>query len=325
VEAVFTLAAVLVFVAVALLVEVIWQWWFSTQSQAARRSMRRIKAMMPSEPAQSVSQSLWRQRRLSSYTRLDAGLRKLPGIAAADKWLQQTGSRWLIDQWLGTSLACSLLGLIMGALFLPGVFLSGALSLLAGALPGLWLYRRRAQRLTQLERQLPEAADLIARSLRAGHALPSTLQMIADEMPQPICDEFRAVSVEAQYGPGLSVALQHLADRIPLDDLRFFVMSILIQRDTGGNLAELMESIAALIRQRLKFFRQIRTLSAEGKLSALILFILPIVMLVLLSFTNPVYIGKLIDDPQGRLLLCFSLAMQTLGGFWMYRIIRIRV
>jgi tight adherence protein B len=172
---------------------------------------------------------------------------------------------------------------------------------------------------------LPEAADLIARSLRAGHALPSTLQMVADEMPVPICDEFRIVSDEINYGPGLQQALQHLAERIPLDDLRFFVISILIQRETGGNLSDLMGNIATLVRQRLKFMRQIRTLSAQGKLSAWILFGLPLVMGVLLSFTNPDYIGKLTTDPVGIQLLYLSAVMQILGGFWMYRIIHIRV
>jgi tight adherence protein B len=223
------------------------------------------------------------------------------------------------------SFAFMLIGCLSSLALLQSFRIALALGFVCACLPLLWLASLREKRLSLLERQLPEAADLIARSLRAGHALPSTLQMVADEMPAPISDEFRIVSSEINYGPGLQQALQHLAERIPLDDMRFFVISILIQRETGGNLAELMSNIATLIRQRLKFVRQIRSLSAEGKLSAWILFGLPIVMGVLLSFTNPDYIGRLITDPIGTQLLYASAMMQILGAFWMYRIIRIRV
>jgi tight adherence protein B len=318
-------SALLVFVAVAFFVEAVWQWWFSTQSKAAKRTTHRLQAVMPSAQGGSENASLWRQRTLSGSVRVEHWLKKVPGTLWLDRFLQQSGSPWRVDQLLAGSLACLLMGWILGLLFLKSVMLSMAIGIVAACLPFLQMTRLRAHRLMLLERQLPEAADLIARSLRAGHALPSTLQMVADEMPQPICDEFRIVSNEIHYGPGLQQALQHLAERVPLDDLRFFVISILIQRETGGNLSELMGNIATLVRQRLKFLRQIRSLSAQGKLSAWILFGLPLVMGILLSFTNPDYIGKLTADPTGIQLLYLSAVMQILGGFWMVRIIKIRV
>jgi tight adherence protein B len=324
-DKIFTGIALLIFVAAAFLVEAVWQWWFSTQSKAARRTKQRLQASMPSAQVTADPASLWLQRPLAASPVVEAWLKKVPGTDFFDRFLRQSGSALRVDQLLAGSLAFLLLGWLLGLIFMHSFSLALAGGLACACLPLLWLARLRAKRLSLLERQLPEAADLIARSLRAGHALPSTLQMVADEMPVPICDEFRIVSDEINYGPGLQQALQHLAERVPLDDLRFFVISILIQRETGGNLSDLMGNIATLVRQRLKFMRQIRALSAQGKLSAWILFGLPLVMGVLLSFTNPDYIDKLTTDPVGIQLLYASGVMQILGGFWMYRIIHIRV
>jgi tight adherence protein B len=324
-DKIFTWIALLIFVAAAFLVEATWQWWFSSQSKAARRTQQRLQASIPTAQAEEGSGSLWLQRPLAMSSVVEGWLKKMPGIVWFDRFLRQSGSTLRVDQLLVRSFAFLLIGCLSSLALMKSFWLALALGLFFTCLPFLWLARLRGQRLGLLERQLPEAADLIARSLRAGHALPATLQMVADEMPSPISDEFRIVSSEINYGPGLQQGLQHLAERVPLDDLRFFVISILIQRETGGNLAELMGNLATLIRQRLKFVRQIRSLSAQGKLSAWILFGLPIVMGGLLSVTNPEYIGKLITDPIGVQLLSASVAMQILGAFWMYRIIRIRV
>ncbi len=324
-DKIFIGMALLIFVAAAFFVEASWQWWFSSQSKAARRTKQRLQASMPSAQAAEVSGSLWLQRPLAASSVVEEWLKKIPGTGWIDRFLRQSGSTLRVDQLLIRSFACMFIGCLSSLALLQWSMLALAFGLACGCFPLLLLARLRQKRLSLLERQLPEAADLIARSLRAGHALPSTLQMVADEMPAPISDEFRIVSSEINYGPGLQQALQHLAERVPLDDLRFFVISILIQRETGGNLSELMGNIAALVRQRLKFLRQIRALSAQGKLSAWILFGLPMVMAVLLSFTNPDYIGKLTKDPAGIQLLFASAVMQILGGFWMYRIIRIRV
>jgi tight adherence protein B len=324
-DKIFTGIVLLIFVAAAFFVEATWQWWFSSQSKASKRTKQRLQSSLPSAQPGAASGSLWLQSPLATSAVVEKWLKKTPGTIWLDKFLRQSGSGLRVDQLLIRSFTCLLIGFLLSLTFLQSFRLALVISVACGCLPLLWLARAREKRLSLLERQLPEAADLIARSLRAGHSLPSTLQMVADEMPSPISHEFRVVSSEINYGPGLQPALQHLAERVPLDDLRFFVISILIQRETGGNLAELMGNIAALVRQRLKFVREIRALSAEGKLSAWILFGLPIVMGVLLSFANPEYIGKLITDPMGIQLLYGCAVMQILGGIWMYRIIRIRV
>ena len=176
-----------------------------------------------------------------------------------------------------------------------------------------------------MERQLPEVSDLIARSLRAGHAFPSTVQMVADEMPEPIAGEFRQVADEVNFGVSMSEALQRLAVRIPLTDLRYLVVAVLIQRESGGNLAELMSSISFLIRERLKLLGQISTLSAEGRLSAWILFMLPIVICLLLGFINPTYFNALIKDPDGMHLIISAAVMMAVGALWMRKIIHIHI
>ena len=147
------------------------------------------------------------------------------------------------------------------------------------------------------------------------------MQMVAEEMPEPIAGEFRQVADEINYGLGLQAAMQHLSQRIPLDDLRFLVIAVLIQRDTGGNLAELMQNMSHLIRERLKLLGQVSALSAEGRLSGWILFLMPVAMALLLSIVNPDYLFRLIEDPIGRMALGIAIVQMLLGGRWMRTIV----
>lgn len=316
---------VFLFIAVALAVEAVWQWWFSSQSKAARRFNRRIASLADNHQDNIRRVSLLKQRRLAMSDVVDAWLHKWPIAHALDIHLQQAGSRWHVSRLLFLSAGASLSGLLLGNLLLSGWLMMLALAIASGMVPLLLVSRQRAHRLRQLQVQLPEAADLIARSLRAGHALPSTLQMVADEMPEPISTEFRMVSDEINYGLGLQAAMQRLAERVPLDDLRFLVIAVLIQRESGGNLAELMQNLASLIRERLKLLGQVRSLSAEGRLSGWILFLLPIVMALLISTLNPGYMDSLFDDPAGQVLLGVACFLMLLGGLWMRKIVNLRV
>ena len=172
---------------------------------------------------------------------------------------------------------------------------------------------------------LPEAADFISRSLRAGHAFSISLQMLANEMPDPLATEFKIVSDEISYGLPLSEALQRLCARVPIPDLHFLVVAILIQRETGGNLAELLTKVAQLVRQRLKLQTDVRVLSAEGRLSAWVLCLLPPVVAVFFCLTNPDYLQQFIADPAGSELLWLVAGMQLVGVLIMRHIVRIRV
>jgi tight adherence protein B len=161
--------------------------------------------------------------------------------------------------------------------------------------------------------------------MRAGHAFPSALQMVAEEMPQPTADEFRIAFEEINFGVPQQQALTSLAQRVPVTDLRYFVVAVLIQRETGGNLAELLNGIGGLVRSRLKFQRSIRTLTAEGRLSAWILVALPFALGAVISLVNPSFIRVLWTDPVGLKLVYGALAQMAVGIFWMSRLIKVRV
>lgn len=315
----------LIFVATAFAVEALWRWWFSTQSQAARRFSQRIKAM-GGAPAQSAFRiSLLKQRRLSDSNDLDNFLRKIPVAQTLDTQLQQAGSAINVSRLLAYCGAGMGVGFLLGLAVSESWLTALAMAMIGALIPFVILSQQRARRLQQIQQQLPEVADLIARSLRAGHALPATMQMVAEEMPEPIAGEFRQVADEINFGLGLHAAMQHLSQRIPIDDLRFLVVAVLIQRDTGGNLAELMQNMSYLIRERLKLLGQVNALSAEGRLSGWILFLMPIAMALLLSVVNPDYLFRLVDDPIGRVAMGVALVQMLLGGLWMRTIVQLRV
>jgi tight adherence protein B len=314
-----------IFVATAFAVEALWRWWFSTQSQAARRFNQRIQAVGGNQSQNAFRVSLLKQRRLADNHDVDQFLQKLSIAQAIDIQLQQAGSSTKVGRLLAYCGAGLATGLVLGIAIFGTWALTLALAIIGAMLPFAILNRRRAIRLHQIQQQLPEVADLIARSLRAGHALPATMQMIAEEMPEPISGEFRQVADDISYGLGLHVAMQHLSQRVPIDDLRFLAIAVLIQRDTGGNLAELMQNMAHLIRERLKLLGQVSALSAEGRLSGWILFLMPVAMALLLSIVNPDYLFRLTEDPIGRIALGVAAIQMLLGGLWMRTIVQLRV
>ncbi|HEX5337085.1 MAG TPA: type II secretion system F family protein, partial [Gallionella sp.] len=194
-----------------------------------------------------------------------------------------------------------------------------------GAIPLYYVHRAKQKRLTTFEQQLPDALDLMGRALRAGHAFHGALKMVGDEMPEPVAGEFRMTFDELNYGIGLQDALQNLAIRAPSDDLRYFVIAVLIQRETGGNLTELLDNISRLIRARLNLLGTIRVLSAEGRLSAWILGLLPFVMAFYMNMVNPKLMSMLWTDPTGLKMVWSMLVIMLVGAYWMRRIIRIHV
>lgn len=318
-------AFVLTFIAVALGVEVAWQWWFSSQSGAARRTRQRLKSVETDSKDGPGGKSLLKRRHLAESASIEAILRRLRGIDFIDRTLQQSGCKWTVANLLVNTGLCFLSGLFIALMLQSNLPIAIAAGTVLSLVPMLYVSKKRSKRLGKMERQLPEVTDLIARSLRAGHAFSSTVQMVADEMPEPIAGEFRQVADEVNFGVSMSEALQRLAGRIPLTDLRYLVVAVLIQRESGGNLAELMNSISFLIRERLKLLGQIKTLSAEGRLSAWILFMLPIVICLLLGFLNPTYFNALIEDPEGMTLIITAAVMMVLGALWMRKIIHIRI
>ena len=196
---------------------------------------------------------------------------------------------------------------------------------LGAVLPFLYLYWKKVRRMAKFQRQLPEALELIARALRAGHAFFVGLKLVGEEFSEPIGPEFKRAFDEVSMGISVPQALQNLADRVDCLDVKFFVTSVSVQRETGGNLAEIIESLGHLIRKRFELYMKIAALSAEGKVSAVILFALPLVLGLLLYWMNPQYIGLLFTDPIGHTMLMTGSALMIIGAFITRKIINIEV
>jgi tight adherence protein B len=214
-----------------------------------------------------------------------------------------------------------LLALMFDRPVLAGLAVGGGLA----ALPWLRVSWLHGQRLKRFEHQFPEALDLIGRALRAGHSLPTAVRLCGDELAEPMASEFRLLADETNYGVPLETALRSLAERVPVPDIGYFVVAVLIQRESGGNMAELLDNISAIVRQRLKLHGQVRTLSAEGRLSAWILTLLPFGVALLINLVNPGFMAPLWQEHTGQRMVGVALVMVLAGIFWMRHVIRIRV
>ena len=318
----FTAFAVLVFAAVIFMVEGAWMWWGTSHGRSARRIAHRLD-LMSGRVEGSERISILKQRRYAASPGLEHWLRSIPKLALLDRLLLQAGGRWQVGQFLAWSFAlpCFTLLLVLKLPLLPACVLVAS----AIGAPYWLLLRARGKRMRKIESQLPEAADFLARALRAGHSFSNVLKMVGDEIPEPIGAEFKATYEEVNYGAPMSEALHNLAARIPLTDLRYFVLAVLIQRESGGNLAELLGNVSRLTRSRLKLQGQVRVLSAEGRMSAWVLGLLPFAMLVLMSLANYSYISLLWTDPLGIRMLWFAGGSMAAGAFWMRNVVRIRV
>jgi tight adherence protein B len=321
--------AILLFVAVVLFIEGVYVWWNDAKGPEARRIESRLRVMSAGGhgvgEGHGTRESILKERLLADSPSLQRALLRVPRIHSVDRLLEQSGLAWSVAQFLGLTVAFGAVGAILASL--PGWPLQLVLpvALLAAMLPLVYVIARKRRRLVRIDHQLPDALDLMSRALRAGHALPGALQMVADELAEPIAGEFRIVFDEVNYGIAMKDALTNLATRVPIKDLRYFVIAVLIQRETGGNLAELLDSIAALIRARHKLMGTVRVLSAEGRLSATILCVLPFVAAFLFYLVNPGLMSELWKDPLGIRLIVVAAILMVIGIFWSRQIIRIRV
>ncbi|OFW12773.1 MAG: hypothetical protein A3F70_09670 [Acidobacteria bacterium RIFCSPLOWO2_12_FULL_67_14] len=191
--------------------------------------------------------------------------------------------------------------------------------------PTAWLMRRRTSRLRLFEEQFPEALDLVSRAIRAGHAFQTAVGMAADELSAPVGPEFKKVFDQQNFGLPLRDALDALAGRVPLVDVKFFATAVAIQRETGGNLAEILDNLAHVVRERFKIQRQVRVHTAHGRITGLVLLALPAFLAVALSFINPEHMRPLFQERIGQMLLVATLVMQAVGFLWIRRVIRIEV
>lgn len=320
----FSLLLIIGFVAVVLLFEGLYAYWSDTRSPEVRRVADRLRAISAGGHVEGGAK-LFKERVLSHTPAVQRMLLMLPRVGQLDRLLMQAGSSGTVSHLLAASALLALGGLVAGLLLhWPGPIISLAVLALA-LLPVLRLVWMRSERLNKIEAQLPDAMDLIGRALRAGHAFPSALAMVGAEAQEPIASEFKITSDEISFGISVDNALSNLASRVPSPDMRYFVMAVTIQRETGGNLAELLGKLAELVRERFKLFAKVRVLAAEGKLSAWILVALPFCVAGAVQLLNPKYLSVLLTDAMGIKLVFGALVLMVIGIFAMWRIIDIRV
>lgn len=318
----FTLS---VFVAIALGVSGVYLWWDSRHSQTAKRLSQRLKMALLSSARHGADESILKQRVLAESQEVAALLGKLPRVNRLDLLLLQSGLDWSVARFLALTVIAPVAVAIGISTLNPPWVASAALAAAGASLPLFYVLHRRTRRLMKLEAQLPEATDLISRALRAGHSLPSALEMAGDELPQPIGAELAMVFGQINYGVSLNDALAGLIDRVPVDDLRYLVIAILIQRESGGNLAEILDNVGSLIRKRLQLLDKVRVLSAEGRLGGWILTALPPGMAVVVYQLNPELMSTLWKDPTGIQMMWTAIVMTCVGVLWIRQIVRIHI
>ena len=284
----------------------------------------RLRALSFKEDATDLPHIL-RERVLSEVPGLNRILSRLPVAKRIDRLLEQADIQHPLGFFLLLTPVLASAG-FLGSSFLtrsPGISL--IFGALLGGIPFYYVCSKKRRRMKKMERQLPDALELIARALRAGHAFSSGMSLAADEFDDPLGTEFGKTLDEVNFGVSVADALKNLANRVGSPDIKYFVVSVIIQREAGGNLAEIMDKIGYIIRERFKLRGKIRVLSAEGRITAGILTGIPFLVIIALHFLNPGYIHTLLDEPEGKILSAVAGSMMILGILVMKRLIRIKV
>ena len=322
---VFLVMSVMVFIAMLLLLEGGYLLWKSYRGPNAKKIESRLRAISAALDNTRQTQFL-RQNLLNEVPRLHRFILGLSRAQRLERYIVQAGLAWSVSRLLLLSAGLGALGAV---LMVYGARQPLALSVLLGGffalLPLAYVARKRNARLARFERQLPDALDLITRALRSGHSFSSALKMAGEEMPEPIGGELRIVHDEVNFGVTQQQALTNLSTRVPLTDLRYFVISVLIQRESGGNLTEVLGNLSRLIRERLKLMARVKVLSSEGRLSAWVLGVMPFALAGVIAIMNPDFMTPLWTDPIGIAIIKYMLILMAIGVVIMRSIIKIRV
>jgi tight adherence protein B len=265
-----------------------------------------------------------KKRVLSDIPFFNKLLLKTPGIKWLDSLTIKANSKYPAGFYVLMALFLGSVGFMVINYFLMNQLLSLLLATLLACFPFLQLYSLKLKRIEKFRNQFPEALDLIARALRAGHSLNSGMKLAVDEFDDPLGPEFEETLGEINFGISVGNALKNLAGRIECPELKYFVVAVILQRETGGNLSELIESLAHLIREKFKFQGKVRTLSAEGRLSAVILVAIPFCIALYLKLSNPEYLGVLFSEPIGRIMVGFAAIMMVIGILVMKKMVTIK-
>ena len=294
---------------------------------AARKLDRRLRDMGSDgeAPSEGVGETVVKRALegpLPGVDRLVAGTR---GGISLQSLIDQSGVRITPSAVVLISVMGALMAGLITYLLLPLALVALLVALGAAFAPFGFLLHKRGRRLKKFEEMFPEALDLLSRAIRAGHAFQTAMGMVADELPEPVGPEFKKTFDQQNYGLPLRDALNELSERIHLLDVRFFVTAVLIQRDTGGNLSEILDNLAHVVRERFKIKRQVRIHTAHGRFTAFVLLSLSPLLAIALSFINPEHMDLLFRDKMGQTMLIGVVIMQSIGFIWIRKVIKIEV
>ncbi len=318
--------AILVFAAVAMAVlalSLLWEWWRDRRKH--KEISQRLNLMAEGKSGQDPFSDLFREDAREDPDWLEPLVARLPHTRDLQHLLQQAEVPWRVGTFIMVTVGAAV-SLGLAGMVLTGFKIVGLGAAAGGAtLPYMYVRRRKTKRLYAFEEHFPEAIDLLGRAIRAGHAFSTGLQMVADESPEPIATEFRRVFEEQKFGLALEDTLLALADRVDLLDMRIFVTAIMIQREVGGNLAEILDKIAYTIRERFTIQRQVRVYTAQGRLTGYLLAGLPILVSGVIYALNHEYMLILVREPVGKLMISVAIILQVFGYFVIRRIVDIKI
>ena len=314
----------LVFATVALLMQGLVVPVFGESAKTRKRLKKRIAEIESASEEESIS-SLLREKYLRRLSPLERRLESLPAMEAVATQIEQAGHKFLAYRLVLLSLVIGVTALLASWAYSRMPVVAIVAALLATYLPFMKISIDRVKRMRAFEEQLPDAIDTMKRALKAGHPLGATLKLVADEMDDPVAGEFELTFGEINYGNDVRRAMLGLLSRVPSVTVMALVTSILVQKETGGNLSEILEKISAVIRGRFRFQRKVQTYSAEGRMSAWVLAMVPLTLFVALWLTSPDYLSGLLEDPRGRNMIAYGGVSGVVGIFWIRKILRIEV
>jgi len=297
---------------------------FGEGNKVRKRLKERLNEIDAASDKESFS-SLLRENYLRTLSPMERWLESLPGMESISRKIEQAGHKMPAYKLVLLSIV---LGLVMGAI---GWTLTRSLAwtpvcLLIGlGLPYFKISKDRKTRIEKFEEQLPDAIDSMKRALRAGHPFAAAIKLVAEDMDDPVAREFDLTFADINYGNDVRRAMLGLLQRVPSLTVMGLVTAVLVQKETGGNLAEILDQISYVIRGRFKFYRKVKTLSAEGRLSAWILALVPFILFAVITITTPDYLPVLLEDPAGRKMIGGGFVLGVVGIYWIRRVIRIEV
>jgi tight adherence protein B len=319
------LIALLFVLIVAIIFGAFWMLWGTTSNPEVVRERMAAVRRAEQRGDGTTDLVLVRDEMMSSLPLLNRLMMHLAWTTKLQSAITQAGMTTKAGKLLLTC-AVSGLSVYLVAVIFYGQALAGLVAAIAGAsIPLIVVYIKRSRRMSQFEQRFPEALDLLGRAVRAGHAFTAGLEMVAKESPEPVATEFKTTFEEQNFGLPLRDALSNMASRVPSVDVQFFVTALMIQKDTGGNLAEILDELSRVIRERFRIHREVQIKTAQGRLTAIILILLPVGMLITMRVMNPAYINVLFEDPLGVKMLAGAGILQLIGAAFLWKIVHIEV